>query len=94
MAQDVVGAQGLLDPPRPELGQSLHVGNRLLDLPDLVGVHHQGAVLADLLADDPGAAHVILEVAADLLLEMRPATGNAFAAEAAQLLVGVAEPAG
>jgi hypothetical protein len=53
VTQNIVGAQRLLNPPWPELGQAPHVGDCLIDLPDLVGIHHQRALLADLLADDP-----------------------------------------
>src|SRR5439155_2572916 len=52
------------------------------------------ALAADLLADDPRAAQVVLDVAADLDLDVRPASGDGLAAEPADLLVGVAEPAG
>ena len=40
-----------------------HPGDRLVDVPHLIGVHHQLAVGPDLLADERRAAHVVGEVA-------------------------------
>ena len=70
-----------------------HVGDGFIDVPHLVRVHHQLAAGADFLAQNAGAAHVFIQIAADLLLEMRPALRDAFAREAANLVVVVAEPA-
>jgi hypothetical protein len=53
VTEHVVGVGGLLDPVRVELDQPGHVGDRLVDVPDLVGVHHQQRVRADLGADEP-----------------------------------------
>ena len=80
MAQHVVGAGRLLDPVRIELGEQLHVGDGVAHLPDLVRVHHQAAVRADLLAHDPGPAHVVLDLLADLHLHVGPAGGDGLAA--------------
>ena len=44
VAKDVVGARGLLDPERLELGESLHALDRLSDVPDLIGVHHEATI--------------------------------------------------
>ena len=93
VAQDVIGAGRLLDPQRPCRRQRLHPLDRLVDVPDLVGVDHQDPVVADLLADDADPADVVGQVGADLDLEVPPAGGDAFAAQAADLVVGVAEPA-
>jgi len=38
--EHVVGARGLLDPPRLVHAQAAHRGDGLLDAPDLVRVHH------------------------------------------------------
>ena len=40
VTEDVVGAGRLFDEPRFEFGQLLHPGDRLADVPNLVGVHH------------------------------------------------------
>src|SRR3954454_1858968 len=80
-------------PVAVELGEPLRVRDRLLDVPDLVGVHHQEAVRADLLADQRGAAQVVLQRAADLHLHVAPALRDRIAGAPVDLVVGVAEPA-
>jgi hypothetical protein len=62
VAEDVVGAGWLLDPPRVVLGESFHVLDGLLHLPDLVGVHHELPIGPDLLPDDARPARVVLHV--------------------------------
>ena len=94
MAQHIVGAGRLLDPERVEGCQPGHVGDRLADIPDLVGIHHQGAIWPDLLADDLGATQVVVDIAADLHLDVHPASGYRLAQQRAQLIVGVSQPAG
>src|SRR5439155_9471508 len=91
--QDVVGAGRLLDEVRLELGQLLHPGDGLVDLPDLVGVGHQAPLVADLLADDARAPDVVLQVATDLDLEVLPAARHQAAAQRPQLVVRVPQPA-
>ena len=63
------------------------------DAPLLVGVDHELVGPADLFADDVAAAEIVGGVAADFELEVGPAVGEAFAAEAADLFVAEAEPA-
>src|SRR5215204_2864590 len=65
-----------------------------MDVPDLVGVHHQRVPPPALLADERGAVHVVGEAAADLHLEVRPALAERLAQQASYLLVRVAEPPG
>ena len=81
VAEHVVRARRLFDPVGVELGQSFHVFDRVPDLPDLIRIHHQEAVRSDLLADDPRPAPVVLDLAADLQLHMRPAPGHGLAAQ-------------
>src|SRR4051812_47107015 len=50
VTEHVIWAQRLFDPPRLVFGKTLHVRDRLVHLPDLVGVHHQYAIPADLLS--------------------------------------------
>src|SRR5439155_14084604 len=92
VAENVVGARWLFHPVWVELREAFRVRDGLTDIPDLVRVHHQLAI-ADLLADDPRATHVVLDIAADLDLHVRPALIHRFAAERANLFVGVTEPA-
>ena len=70
-----------------------HPVDRLVDAPALVRVDRQHRVRADLLAHDPGAPPVVLDVRADLELEPRPALGQRLAAQPADLVVVVAQPA-
>ena len=76
VSENVVGAGGFFDPPRVEFGQATHVGDRLIDIPDLIGVHHQLAFPAKLFAQDLCSADILLDIRADFLLEMVPAFGN------------------
>src|SRR5205814_1317614 len=64
--QHVVRAGRLLDPPRPEPRQHLHVLDRLVHLPILVRIDHQHAPVPDLLPDDRAPPHVVIDVPADL----------------------------
>ncbi len=63
------------------------------DVPALVGVDREHPVRTDLVADDPDAPQVVLDVRADLHLELGPAVGERLAAQAPDLVVVVAEPA-
>src|SRR5207342_1797449 len=73
VAEDVVGTRGLLDPPRVERRQLADPVDRLADVPDLVGIHHELALRPDLGPNECSASQVVTPVAADLDLEVRPA---------------------
>ena len=94
MTEDVVRAGRLLDEARSREGEVGHPIDRLVDVPDLVGVHHQDPVGSDLLADDGQAPDVVRTVATHLELELGPARGHAFPTQAADLRIVIAEPAG
>ena len=94
MAFHVVGAGGLLDEPGPREGQVLQPVDGHRHVPHLVGVDHQAAIGPEHLAGDAQAADVVLAVAADLELHMAEAGVHRFLAQASQLVVRVAEPAG
>ncbi len=94
VAEDVVRAGGLFHPPDIYGGELAGALDRFDDSPLLVGVDHHAVFGADFFADDAGAAKVVCRVAADFELEVRPAVGETFAAEAADLVFAVAEPAG
>ena len=94
VAEDVVRARRLLDPPEIvgcELRDAL---DGLVDVPDLVRVDHQLARGADLLAQDRAAARVVPRIAAHLDLEVGPAVGDRAAAALPDRRLVVAEPAG
>src|SRR5436190_21519510 len=71
MAEDVVGARRLFDPPRIDLREHADRLDRLLDTPGLVRVEREAMSGADRLTDEAGTAQIGLEVAADLQLQMR-----------------------
>src|SRR5262245_22723852 len=70
VAEHVVRAGRLLDPPRVDLREPSNRLDRLLDAPHLVRVEREPVVGADRVADEPGAANVALHVAADLELDV------------------------
>lgn len=94
MAEDVVGAGGLLDPVGLELGEGLGPGDRLVHVPPLVGVDGDPDVGADHRAGDPAAAYVVREIGTHLQLDLPEPVGDGLGGEAGELLVAVAEPAG
>ena len=65
-----------------------------VDVPPLVGVDGDADAVADRLAGRAHAAYVVLQVRADLQLDLGEAVRDGLAGQAGQLLVGVAEPAG
>ncbi len=93
VAQDVVGARGLLDPHRADLGERVHPLDGLRDAPHLVGIDHQVAVGADHLPRDACPSEVIREVTPDLELDMVEAVRDRLLAQPPDLLVVVAQPA-
>ena len=94
VSENVVGAGGFFDPPRVKFGQATHVGDRLIDIPDLIGVHHQLAFPAKLFAQDLCPADILLDIRADFLLEMVPAFGNGLTRQQAHFFFGITQPAG
>ena len=72
-----------------------HRGDRLVDAPDLVGVHHQHAVAARAPRGSGAARRSSASRSAPtFILTWREARRERLAARALDLLVGVAEPAG
>ena len=90
---NIVACGRLLDPVRPELGQDLHPGDRLVDSPDLVGIGHQVTVLADDLAELGEPPAVVVEIEPDLGLEVSKAAPLQILDPGAHLGVAQAEPA-
>lgn len=94
VAQHVVGAGGFLDPVRVELGEGLGPADRLGHVPALVGVDRHADVGSDDRTGHPAAADVVVEVGADLQLDLPEAVGDGLRGEPGELLVVVAEPPG
>ena len=95
VAQHVVRAGRLLDPQRLELAparaiHSIASATSQTWFASIIRLR----VRADLLAGDRAAPHVVVEVRPDLDLDVAQPAVDRLAAEPAQLLVGVAEPAG
>ena len=94
VAEDVVGAGGLLDPVRVERGQRPGPADGLGDVPALVGVDGDAHAGADDRAGGAAAPYVVVEVGADLQLDLGEAVGDRGGGQTSELLVVVAEPAG
>ncbi len=94
VAFHVVGAGGLLDEPRLGEGQLAHPVYGLSDFPYLVGVEHQVPVRPQRFAGDRHAPDVGVQIAAHLELDVIEAAGQGFMAQAPQLGVVIAQPAG
>ena len=94
VSQHVVRRSRLLDPKRTELRQLLHEADCFVNIPDLVGIHHQLALPPNLLANQTRATQVIRQIAPHFHLEMRPSLGQPFTHQGAHLFVRVAQPSG
>ena len=93
VAEHVVGVGGFLDPPQAGRGELVGPVDGLADVPHLVGVGHQLAVVADLLAHHLAAAAVGRHVDAHLGLEAGPPVAQRGLAAPAHFVLRVAEPA-
>ena len=94
VALHIVRAGRLLDEPGPGKGQLPHPADGLPHLPGLVGVDHQLAIRPQHLARNGHAPDVVLQAAPHLELDVVEAAGHRLAAQAAQLVVVIAQPAG
>jgi hypothetical protein len=79
---------------RVERRQLAHGRDRLAHVPDLVRVHHQGAGIAERVADQARPAGIRRRVCADLHLHVAETVGERKTDEPIHLLVVVADPAG
>src|SRR5207245_2306206 len=94
VAQDVVEARQLLHPIGIDRDELLQVRDCLFYIPDLVCIHHQATVRPNLLAHDARPAQVVLDLLADLQLQVGPAASDSLATQRPQLLIRIAEPTG
>ena len=93
MAQHIVRARRLFDPPRGERRQLADAIDGFVHLPPLVRVDHDPPVGPDFGAYQRQPPVVVLGTPADLDLEMRPAAGHRIAAQLPDRRVGIAHPA-
>lgn len=91
----VVWAGGLLDEPRLELCELLHVLDCLGHAPHLVRIDHEDVALveADNLPCDAQTVLVLRNIAADLELEVAVALAEGLLEQRLHLVLAVAEPA-
>ena len=76
----------------PAGSQAVDPGDRLVDVPRLVGIDGQTDVRTDRLAGEGEAADVGVDVGADLELDLAEPGGDRLGGKANHLVVGVAEP--
>lgn len=91
MAQDIVRGCGLLNEPRLEFHQLLHVFDCFGHTPDLVRVDHQdvGRVVPDHISREFESVPVLFYVGTNLELEVMEAGSHGAAQEGLHLLVGI-----
>lgn len=89
VAKDIIGRGGLLNEEGLEGQQILHPRDSLVHLPDLVGIHHEHAVVTNLFTDQSRAADILLAVTAHLLLEVGEALSLSFLAQSSDLVIAV-----
>lgn len=94
VAHDVVWRGWLFDEPGLELAELLHVVDCLRDGPDLVGIDHEDVALveADDFSCDPQASLVLLDVAANLDLEVPVSLGKGVSQKLLHLLFSISQP--
>ena len=92
-SQDVVGVGRLLDPGDVELREKPDAVDRLVDVPDLVGVEGKADVIADRFAGEIAAAAVVLGAGAYLQLHKTEARGHRVGTQRHEPLVVVTKPA-
>jgi len=78
---------------RIELLQLARAENGLVDVPFLVGIHHEAVGRADFRAHHLRATMIVGRIAADFELELGPSCSQSFVTEARDFLVAEADPA-
>src|SRR5512132_531448 len=93
MAEDVVRAGRLLHPGEIVARQLADPLDRFVDIPALVRVDGNGDVWPDYSPRDREPSDVVVDVGADLELDLREPVGDRFSAQPFQFGVAIAEPA-
>src|SRR5215831_7408264 len=86
-AQDLIWTCWLLDPIGIELSKLPHRCDGFVDLPDLIGIHHQESIWANGITQDAFSPLVLCNVAADLLFDCGEALRNCLRGEPAHLFL-------
>jgi hypothetical protein len=92
MAEDVVRARRLFDPPRIQIRERAHAIDRLPHVPLLIRIDHQLSHRADRVSDQFDAPAIVFGPSANLDLEMRPAVGDRLTAQVSDRVVAVTHP--
>ena len=94
VTENVVRAGRLLDEPRLELGELLHVLDGLRDGPDLVGIDHEevALVVADDLSGDAQSLLVFGDAGSDLELEVFVTGVEGLLQQALHLVLAITQP--
>lgn len=94
VAEDIVRAGRLLDEPRLELGELLHVLDGLWDGPDLVGINHEevALVVTNDLSGDAESLLVFGDAGSDLELEVFVASVEGLLQQTLHLVLAVTQP--
>lgn len=94
VAEHVVGTGRFLDPVRVVGGERLHPLHRVGHVPSLVGVDGDPDAGSDRPAGDRQPADVVVQVGADLELDLGEAVRDGLLGQAHELVVVVSQPAG
>jgi hypothetical protein len=94
VAHDIVWRSWLFDEPGLEFAELLHVVDRLGDGPHLVGVDHEDVTLveAEDLSCNSQASLVLLDVSANLDLEVSVSLGKCVSQQLLHLLLSISQP--
>ena len=95
VAEDIIGGCRLLDEPRLEVGELLHVLNGLRNRPNLVGICHENIalVITNDLTSNTQTLAVALNVTTDLDLEVSVSSVESLLKQTLHLILPVSKPA-
>lgn len=93
MSTDIVSVSRLLNPERVVLAKLFHAGDGSLDIPLLVGVHHQSSFFTDFFSDPSSSFHVVFDfLRSNLHLKVLEAFVDELLAEETGVFLSVSEP--
>src|SRR5882672_2137858 len=92
VSEDVVWTGWFFHPPWIYFGQFQRTPDCLLDIPSLIGIHHELVSGPNFRAHQASPTKIVGGIATDLQLEMCPAQGQSLPAERTNLVVAKANP--